>query len=199
MKHGKLGAIEKLQEKWGAKSNLCHILVNNSGGPSSGPLLKADAPQFYSALEQHILAAQLLIQYLAPGMKSVHFGRVINVLSTSVRIPLPNLGVSNIIRAGMASWSKTLASELADTGITVNCVLPGYTSTQRLAELTSAAALKQNQEVREIEANWKKNVPMQRFAHPEEIAGAICYFASPWASYVTGQCLAVDGGRTGSI
>jgi 3-oxoacyl-[acyl-carrier protein] reductase len=192
-------AIELLTQKWNIQNFDCQILVNNSGGPASGKLIGATPMQFRDAIDQHLIASQLLLQHIAPGMQKRSYGRVINVLSTSVRIPLPNLGVSNVVRSAMASWSKTLAAELAPDGITVNCVLPGYTNTQRLQKLSESAGQVQQISSDEVQANWKKTVPMGRFADPIEVAGAVCYLASPWASYVTGQSICVDGGRTGSL
>lgn len=126
-------------------------------------------------------------------------GRIINIISTSVKIPLPNLGVSNTIRAAVANWSKTLSSELAEFGITVNNVLPGYTDTQRLTELMSLNASKNNKSIEQVRQEWINSVPMKRLGNPEEIANSVAFLASPAASYITGTNIVVDGGRTGSL
>ena len=176
-----------------------NILVNNSGGPKAGPLLESPDEAFNAAFNQHILAAQTLVKILLPGMKESSHGRIVNVISTSVRVPIAGLGVSNTIRAARAGWAKTLAGEVGPYGVTVNNVLPGYTTTERFRELVTAAAARGGKTETEIETVWRAAVPLGRFATPEEVAGAICYFASPAAAYVTGQSLAVDGGRIGAI
>ncbi|MCA2961100.1 MAG: SDR family oxidoreductase [Silvanigrellales bacterium] len=196
---GQLEVLEKTVSACVAKGGPVHILVNNSGGPKAGPLVEATDDAFTAALTQHVLAAQRLVQVLAPHMKAAAYGRVVNVLSTSVRVPIAGLGVSNTIRAAMAAWAKTLAGELAPQGITVNNVLPGYTTTERFRELVAAAATRTGKSEADIETLWRAQVPMARFAAPEEVASAVCFFASPAASYITGQSLAVDGGRIGSI
>jgi 3-oxoacyl-[acyl-carrier protein] reductase len=182
-----------------ASKNPIEILVCNSGGPKSGPITDATESQFLEAFENHILANQLLVRVCLPGMKARGYGRIINIISTSVKVPLANLGVSNTIRAAVASWAKTLSNEIAQTGITVNNVLPGYTLTPRLEALIQAAAQKTNSSVEVVSEQWRKSVPMGRFAKSEEVANAIAFFASPAASYITGTSLAVDGGRTGAL
>jgi 3-oxoacyl-[acyl-carrier protein] reductase len=176
-----------------------HILVNNTGGPPPGPILEADPAAFARALQQHVLAAQYFTQALVPGMKADRYGRIINVLSTSVKIPIPQLGVSNTIRAAMANWAKTLANEVAIDGITVNNVLPGFTDTPRLQQIIQkrAAAEKVSPDV--IAQRMKASVPVGRFARPEETAEAIAFLASPAAAYINGINLPVDGGRLGSL
>lgn len=175
------------------------ILICNSGGPKGGPIVEAEEKTFLDAFENHILANQLLVQLCLPGMRQKNYGRVINIISTSVKVPIPNLGVSNTIRAAVASWAKTLSLELAPQGITVNNVLPGYTTTPRLESLIKAAADKTSQTLDATKEQWRKSVPMQRFGTPAEIAAAVGFFASPAASYVTGTSLSVDGGRTGAL
>ena len=176
-----------------------HILINNSGGPKGGPLLEAQDKDFLTAFENHVLAAQTLVQICMPGMKKANYGRVINIISTSVKAPIPNLGVSNTIRAAMANWSKTLSLELGPHNITVNNVLPGYTLTPRLGSLRKAAADKLQVPEVQIENSWKAAIPMGRFAKPEEVAQAILFLASDLASYVNGINLPVDGGRTPNL
>ncbi len=176
-----------------------HILVCNSGGPKGGPILDAEVGEFEAAFRQHVMANQLLVKLLWPGMKAAGYGRIINVLSTSVKQPLPNLGVSNTIRGAVASWAKTLAMELGPHGITVNNLLPGYTSTDRLHALVKAAASRTGADVGDVESDWKQSVPLKRFADPKEIGAAIAFLASPAASYVNGINLPVDGGRLSSL
>lgn len=172
------------------------ILINNTGGPPAGKLEQANLSAFENAFRQHVLASHTLMQGLLPGMKKLAYGRIINILSTSVKQPLDNLGVSNTIRAAMANWAKTLANELAASGITVNNVLPGATATDRLSEIILRESGHQNADPEQIAARMKSAIPMGRFAEPEEIANAVLFLASPLASYITGINLPVDGGRT---
>lgn len=176
-----------------------HILVCNSGGPKGGPLLDAKPEEFLQAFQQHVLANHLLVQMLVPGMKDAGYGRIINIISTSVKMPIPNLGVSNTIRGAVASWAKTLANELGPIGITVNNVLPGYTATDRLSTLIEATAGRLNQAKDKVEHDWKMSVPLRRFAKPEETAQAVGYLASPAGAYINGINLPVDGGRLGCL
>jgi len=174
------------------------ILVNNTGGPPGGPLLAAEAAAIEVALGRHLLCAQLLVQKLLPGMKERGYGRIVNVLSTSVREPIPNLGVSNLTRAAVASWAKTLAGELPP-GVTINNVLPGFTDTERLTSLGEATAERSGKSVDDVRAGWLAQIPEGRLARPEETAQAIAFLASPAAAYVRGHSLPVDGGRLRSI
>ncbi len=176
-----------------------HILVNNSGGPPSGPIIEAKEEDFLSAFNQHLVCNHILAKAVVPSMKKENFGRIINVISTSVRIPLKNLGVSNTIRGAVASWAKTMANELGQFNITVNNVLPGFTSTKRLSTLIDTMAKKANSGVDSVEKNMLNEVPMKRFAEASEIAAVAAFLASPAASYVNGVSIPVDGGRTGSI
>lgn len=180
---------------WGA----VHVLVNNCGGPPPGPVFQAEPEAFLQAFSQHVLASSTLAQKLVPGMKEYGFGRIINIISTSVKMPIPNLGVSNTIRGAMASWSKTLARELGPFGITVNNVLPGYTDTQRLRSLLSAMAHKQEITEEEMEAQWKAAVPLGRFGAPEEVAAGVAFLASPAGGYINGINLPIDGGKLGCL
>lgn len=172
-----------------------HILVNNTGGPPGGAAIDADIKAYLSAFESHLLCNQVLAQALAPGMKTARYGRIVNVISTSVKAPIPNLGVSNTIRGAVASWAKTLASELGPFGITVNNVLPGYTETERLSSLLTSKAAKSGRNVDAEAAEMKASIPAGRFGRAEEIAAAIAFLASPAAAYINGINLPVDGGR----
>ncbi len=176
-----------------------NILINNSGGPPGGPAHAAAASEFETAFRRHLLASQTLLQAVLPGMRAAGYGRVINVISTSVKEPIRGLGVSNTIRGAVASWAKTLASELAPWGITVNNVLPGFTRTERLQSLFEARAEKEGRSFHDVEKAALAQVPAGRFAEPEETAAAIAFLASPAAAYINGINLPVDGGRTGSL
>jgi len=173
-----------------------NILVNNSGGPAPGPAYLASTESFEKAFKQHLIANQVLTQLLLPGMKETGYGRIINIISTSVKQPLQGLGVSNTIRGAVASWSKTLASELAPFGITVNNVLPGATSTERLSAIIENKASKTGKSLEIITDEMLSEIPAKRFAQPEEIAAAVAFLASTQAAYINGINLPVDGGRT---
>jgi 3-oxoacyl-[acyl-carrier protein] reductase len=175
------------------------ILVNNSGGPPGGPVHSAEAAAFFDAFNRHLVANQTLVQALLPGMRAANWGRVVNVISTSVKEPIANLGVSNTVRGAVASWAKTLSRELAPFGITVNNVLPGYTETGRIAQIVADRARASGQSEDAILQGMRGNVPAGRFAQPSEIGGVIAFLCSPAAGYVNGVSLAVDGGRMQSI
>jgi len=175
------------------------ILINNTGGPAPGPANSSDAENFLSAFNLHLISNHHLVQAIIPSMKATGYGRIINVISTSVKQPLPNLGVSNTIRGAVASWAKTLANELGEFGITVNNVLPGATATARLDAIIAGKAKKQNISIEQATINEKSHIPMRRFAQPEEFAAAAAFLASPAAGYITGINLPVDGGRTSSL
>jgi 3-oxoacyl-[acyl-carrier protein] reductase len=181
------------------KNGPMHILVNNTGGPKSGPIVDADPQEFLATFNQHLICNHILMQALLPGMKAKGYGRIVNIISTSVKQPLPNLGVSNTIRGAVANWSKTLANELGGFGITVNNVLPGATNTQRLTEIASVKANKTGESVQEILAEMGQESPMKRIAEPEEVAAAVAFLVSAKASYINGINLPVDGGRTKSL
>lgn len=176
-----------------------HILINNTGGPSSGPLFDAKPEDFVTAIQMHVGCNQLLVQAVAPGMKAAGYGRIINIISTSVREPIPGLGVSNTTRWAVAAWAKTLSRELAQFGITVNNVLPGFTDTARLRSLFESRAKRENRSVDEIASESRKAIPVGRFADPAEIAAGVVFLASPAASYVNGINLPIDGGRLSSM
>jgi 3-oxoacyl-[acyl-carrier protein] reductase len=182
-----------------AKANPIHILINNTGGPAPGNLIDAQVDALESAFTQHIKCNQVLVKACAAGMKAAGYGRVINVISTSVKAPIEFLGVSNVIRGAVASWAKTLATELGPHGITVNNILPGFTATDRLDKIIAGKAKRSNHSVEEAAQIMKNSVPARRFAQPEEVANAIIFLASDKASYINGINLPVDGGRTKSL
>ncbi|HQR09523.1 MAG TPA: SDR family oxidoreductase [Gemmatales bacterium] len=186
-------------EKHLVSTGSLNILINNTGGPAPGPAHLADSSAFLAAFNQHLICNQLLVQALLPGMKAANYGRVINIISTSVKQPIPNLGVSNTIRGAVASWAKTLAGELGRFGITVNNVLPGSTNTARLGAIIDNKAAKGGKSREEVVADEKAVIPLGRFADANEIAYAVAFLASPAAAYITGINLPVDGGRTSCL
>lgn len=175
------------------------ILVNNTGGPAAGPITGATTDALEAAFSQHLICNHILTTAAMAGMKEKGWGRVINVISTSVKIPLKGLGVSNTIRGAVASWAKTMANELAPFGITVNNVLPGATSTARLDAIIGNKAGKTGASKDEVSGEMLEEIPARRFGRPEEIAAVIAFLASDAAAYVNGTSIPVDGGRTGSI
>jgi 3-oxoacyl-[acyl-carrier protein] reductase len=192
---------EELKELIGhqLKDTTYQILVNNTGGPPAGNIADATPEQFESAFKNHLICNHILTTALIPGMKKSGYGRIINIISTSVKIPLRGLGVSNTIRAAVANWSKTMANELASFGITVNNVLPGATNTERLQDIIKGKAQKSGRSLDDVEQEMMEEVPMQRFGDPSEVAAAAAFLASPAASYITGINVPVDGGRTASL
>lgn len=172
-----------------------HILINNTGGPPAGPIVEASQEAFLQAYHNHLICNHTLSTMLIEGMKKEGYGRIINIISTSVKQPLEGLGVSNTTRAAVAGWSKTLSNEVAQFGITVNNVLPGATRTERLEEIIAGGALKKGLSTEEIEKEMKKEIPMRRFAFAAEVAAAAAFLASPAAAYITGVSIPVDGGR----
>lgn len=176
-----------------------HILVNNTGGPSGGPITNSSTDEFEAAFRMHLVCNQILAQAVIPGMKSEGFGRVVNIISTSVRIPIAGLGVSNTIRGAVASWSKTMANELGKFGITINNVLPGFTDTNRLKSLIAKKAKTQSISEDQIAEGMKAQVPAARFGTAEEVANTAAFLCSPAAAYINGVSIPVDGGRTGSL
>ena len=176
-----------------------HILLNNTGGPKGGPIFNADLSEFTDAFSQHLLCNHLLVQAVVSGMKENGYGRIINIISTSVKQPIEGLGVSNTIRGAVANWSKTLASELGPFGITVNNVLPGATATERLDQIMVNVGKKIGKSPEEASEVMRSYVPARRFAQPEEIAYAVVFLASEAAGYINGINLPVDGGRTKSL
>lgn len=181
------------------QENTIHILVNNSGGPPAGLASDSTVAQFEAAFNQHLVCNHILATACMDGMKAAEYGRIINIISTSVKIPLKGLGVSNTIRGAVASWAKTLANELGKYGITVNNVLPGATGTARLESIINNKSTKTGTSTDEVEKEMLAEIPAGRFGKPEEIASMVAFLASPAAAYVNGVSIPVDGGRTGSI
>lgn len=176
-----------------------HVLVNNTGGPPAGPIVAATADAFLAAYTGHLLANHLLSQAVLPGMREAGYGRIVNVVSTSVKQPIKGLGVSNTTRGAVASWAKTLSNEVAPFGITVNNVLPGGTRTGRLEAVLDGRAKATGRPRADVEREMVDEIPMGRFGEPAEIAAAVAFLASPLAGYITGVSLAVDGGRTSAL
>jgi 3-oxoacyl-[acyl-carrier protein] reductase len=183
----------------GGHGKTFHILINNTGGPAGGPIADATPEQFLAAFNAHLVCNQILTQAVVPGMKAAKYGRIVNVISTSVKAPIPGLGVSNTIRGAVASWAKTLAGELGAHGITVNNVLPGYTSTERLGALAAGRAQKAGVSQEQVEKEWLATIPAGRFGRPEELGGVIAFLCTPAAGYINGVNVPVDGGRLQSL
>jgi 3-oxoacyl-[acyl-carrier protein] reductase len=194
-----LAQVNSAFGEWVNSGNKANILINNTGGPAGGPANAAAIEEYVSAFNNHLLCNHTILQSLLPGMKDLGYGRVVNVISTSVKQPLPNLGVSNTIRGAVANWSKTLANELGQFNITVNNVLPGATDTVRLKSIIENKSAKTGQSADEIGTQMANASPMKRIAKPEEVANAIAFLASPAASYINGINIPVDGGRTACL
>lgn len=187
--------VKQVVSDYVAKENEVHILVNNTGGPSGGPIIKDEPQKFLDTFNQHLICNHILAQLVLDGMIASGYGRIINVISTSVKAPLPGLGVSNTIRGAVASWAKTWANEVGQHGITVNNVLPGATATKRLESIISNKAIKNTQDENEVKEGMMKEIPLGRFGEAAEIANAVAFLASPAAAYISGVSLPVDGGR----
>ncbi|MFM2393324.1 MAG: hypothetical protein RLZZ546_1306 [Bacteroidota bacterium] len=175
------------------------IVINNTGGPPAGPITAASPEEFLKAYHAHLVVNHKIMLAVISSMKANHFGRIINIISTSVKQPLNNLGVSNTTRAAVANWAKTLSKELAPHGITVNNILPGATYTGRLSSIIENNAINNNKSIEEVKEEMLKEIPMNRFAQSNEIAYSACFLASDLASYITGINLPIDGGRTLSL
>jgi 3-oxoacyl-[acyl-carrier protein] reductase len=176
-----------------------HILINNTGGPAPGALYEASSEVLLAALSQHLLCSHFLVQLLLPSMKAAQFGRIINIISTSVKQPIPNLGVSNTTRGAVSSWAKTLSFEVAKYGITVNNILPGFMTTSRLSGLVQNIATTQQTTTQKVQSEMLATVPAGRFGSPDELANLAAFLASPLAGYINGTSIAVDGGRTTAL
>lgn len=176
-----------------------HLLINNTGGPPGGTVQAAEVAAFLDAFAKHLLASHVLAQAVLPGMRAAGFGRIVNVVSTSVREPIAGLGVSNTTRGAVASWAKTLSREVAAEGITVNNVLPGFTETGRIAQIVRDRMDKDGTSEDTVRAAMRAGTPAGRFAEPNEVGAVVAFLCSPAAAYVNGVSLAVDGGRMASI
>lgn len=181
------------------KEKTIHILINNSGGPPAGPILNATPEAFLEAYNQHLICNHILTTAVIDGMKKDNYGRIVNIISTSIKIPLKGLGVSNTTRGAVASWAKTMSLELAPFGITVNNVLPGATLTGRLSSIIENKAKKLSKNIEEVEKEMQSEIPMNRFGKPEEVADMAAFLCTPAAAYTTGVSIQVDGGRTGTL
>jgi len=191
--------LKKSVEAYLVNGNDFHILLNNSGGPPGGEIIDAKVEDFTQTFQRHVICNHILTQLLVPGMKKNKYGRIINIISTSVKEPIKGLGVSNTIRAAVANWSKTMSIELGPFGITVNNVLPGSTETVRIDEIINNNSKKSGKTPEQVKADMISKVPTRRFATAEEIAYAVAFLASPEAAYINGINLPVDGGRTGCL
>jgi len=205
-KHGMIVAdfsepaqVKMAIDQFVGSGNSADILINNTGGPPAGPAIDAKNNEFIAAFESHLVCNHILVQSLTPKMKANRFGRIINVISTSVKQPIQGLGVSNTIRGAVASWAKTLAAELGPFGITVNNILPGMTRTIRLDSIIRGRAEKSGRTIDEVTREMESEIPLRRIADASEIAAAAAFLATPAASYINGINLPVDGGRTGCL
>ena len=176
-----------------------HIIVNNTGGPAGGKLIEAEAEVLLQTFQMHLINYHLLAQAFVPDMQAARFGRIVNIISTSVKQPIPGLGVSNTIRWAVAAWAKTLAGELGPDGITVNNVLPGYTKTTRLEAVISMRASDQNKSEAEVAEALVATIPTRRFAEAAEVAAAVAFLCTPAAGSINGINVPVDGGSTLSL
>lgn len=191
--------LENVERAIQSKEIAYSILINNSGGPSGGPILEENPEKFSQVFEQHLLVNHRLSQLLIPFMKEEKWGRIVNIISISVKQPIVGLGVSNTTRWGVAAWAKTLSKELSNTGITVNNVLPGYTKTGRLKEVNALRAQQMHSTIEEVEKTLLQNVPSGKFAEAEEVAAAVAFLCSPVAASINGINLPVDGGLSSSL
>ncbi len=180
-------------------ANIIHILVNNAGGPPPGPMIDTDPAEIEKAFRTHVISSQIMAQLVVPGMKAAGFGRIVNIVSTSVKQPINGLGISNLVRAAVANWAKTLANEIAGFGITINNVLPGFTNTQRLDSILGKQATEQDISKEDFIKETAATIPAGRIGEPSEFGAAVAFLCSPAASYINGINLPVDGGRTGCL
>lgn len=192
-------SVQETINVWVAQGNKADILVNNTGGPASGPILTAKTDEFVTAFNSHLVCNHILATALIPGMKEIGSGRIVNIISTSVKAPLPNLGVSNTVRAAVGNWSKTLANELAQFNITVNNVLPGLNATSRAEYIIEKKMEDQSKEREEVLQEMVSEIPMRRMGLPGEVGAAVAFLCTPAAAYITGINVPVDGGRTASL
>lgn len=175
------------------------ILVTNSGGPAAGKFDDLAPAQWDAAVSVLLTSVVEMTRLVLPGMKERRWGRILNVTSIAAKQPVENLMLSNSLRAGVTGFSKTLAAEVGEYGITVNTILPGYTATERVKELAEHVAAKEHVEEAEIFSRWEAEIPLGRLAEPREFAAMAAFLVSERASYVTGSSIAVDGGWIRSV
>lgn len=187
--------VKKVIHSYLNKNGSAEILINNSGGPKGGLLLEAQEEEFLETFNRHLICSHILAKALVPLMKAAGYGRIVNIISTSVKQPIPGLAVSNTIRGAMASWSKTLATEVGPLGITVNNVLPGYTRTARYDELMNASAEKTGKSIEELEEAMINSIPLRKIGEPKDFGALVAFLCSPSAGYISGTNIPVDGGR----
>lgn len=193
------GSVKTAIEGYLAQNPDVHILINNTGGPAGGPLIDAPLEQFTQAFHNHIINNQTLVQAVVPAMTRLNYGRIVNIISTSVKAPIVGLGVSNTIRGAVAQWAKTLSLELGKVGITVNNVLPGSTQTARIDSLIASRAQQSGKTEDEIRVQMISEIPIGRFATAEEVAAAVAFLCTPAAASISGINVPVDGGKTGGL
>ena len=191
--------VKSAIESYLSKNPVVHVLVNNTGGPKGGAIIDAATNEFLEAFNSHLICNHILVQAVVPSMKTAGYGRIINIISTSVKQPLPGLGVSNTIRGAVASWAKTLAGELGEYGITVNNVLPGYTKTSRYDYVLQNKVKATGKSAAEIEEGFVADIPLKRIGKAEEFGAAVAFLSSPAAGYISGINLPVDGGRLSTL
>lgn len=180
------------------KNQNIHILVNNAGGPPGGPLLSNSINDFDAPFKRHLHAAHTITKILAPIMESEGYGRIVNIISTSVREPIDNIGLSNTLRGAMGSWAKSLSRELSPC-ITINNILPGFTDTDRLGSLAKSISDRTGNSIESVQDKWMDSVPIQRLIDPLETGAAVTWLCLPSSGSIRGISLAVDGGRMRSI
>jgi 3-oxoacyl-[acyl-carrier protein] reductase len=194
-----LAGIELVARETLTRYGQVDILVNNAGGPPSGPFEKHPWEAWETAVHLTLRSAVELTRCVLPGMRERKWGRVLNITSIAVKQPVDGLMLSNSLRAAVTGWARTLANEVAREGVTVNNVLPGYTRTDRVAELNAARAKSEGIEIEEIQRRIEGQIPMRRLGEPREFAAMVAFLASDRASYITGQSIAVDGGWIRSL
>lgn len=193
------GAVKTALDAYLGQYPDVHILINNTGGPAGGPLINAQLDDLTQAFHNHLINNQTLVQAVVPSMQRAGYGRIVNIISTSVKQPIVGLGVSNTIRGAVAQWAKTLSLELGQYGITVNNVLPGSTETARIESLITSRANAANKSREEIRRQMESEIPIGRFATAAEVAAAVAFLCTPAAASISGINVPVDGGKTGGL